>query len=228
MEGTSGAAESLGSKDQGLQTLANDPVKDTSGEAIGTSVEVRNAATEDGPTGAERRVLLNAGNLPAIVQLLCGDVGPEPTAEMPNMPSTIRQLAGNVLARLLETDVGVATLASGPDLVPHLTDALRDAPTEQGRCAAAHGLMILAHAKPAYRKAMAEAGVMGLLLALYIKLGADSLSTPEVEHVLELAHTLVRSETRALRDLRRAIQVSDKIQAFAAMLILQVSHSCSQ
>jgi hypothetical protein len=214
----------VGPQEEELQRLANNLNKETSAEATITCLEALNAALEDELTVAKRaKVLLSAGTLPTVVRLLKGDMGPHASADPHNMLSTTRGLAGKLLSRLLDTDFGMAAVASAPDIIPPLIDALRDAPTDQGRCAAAYGLLILAHMEPASQKAVAEGGVMGPLLALYIKLGADSLATPSVKHVLELAHVLVRSGTGPLREIRRAIRVADEMQAFAAMLILKVN-----
>jgi hypothetical protein len=90
-------------------------------------------------------------------------------------------------------------------------------------------LLVLADVEPAHRKGMAEAGVMGLLLALYAGIG-DSASPGFAEKsamlAARLARLLVESTTVAARDLERAICAQDPLQCFGALLLLQVRQPC--
>jgi hypothetical protein len=117
----------------------------------------------------------------------------------------------------------MAELASAEGIVLPLLDAFRQAPDALGRCATAQILALLARDQPAYCTAMADGGVMGLLLKLYMELDNSDMAT--LEPALELAGELLRTGTAAVRDLGRAIRGQDAYKSFAAMLILQVGPS---
>jgi hypothetical protein len=106
-----------------------------------------------------------------------------------------------------------------------LIRALRDAPSMAERCAATRKLLTTADAQPAKRKAMAEAGLMGLLLLLYVDIQGHPEAAQFGMLAGNLARTLLDSGTVAARDLERAIRAPEPAQTFAALVLLQVCPS---
>jgi hypothetical protein len=91
------------------------------------------------------------------------------------------------------------------------------------RCVAAHALWLIAAVQPQEAMAMAEAGVMQLVVAYYIDLGDVSLAAANMFWpALGLARVLVKSQAVAACQLEEAIRAPEAAQAFAALVVLQV------
>ncbi len=189
----------------------------------------------DDPLVSDHKAMtfLQAGGLPSLIRCLRGAATLGSMIPCDTMSSTIAHTAAEVLCRLLNhcgRSVAEVSFATGG--IAPLIDALRDAPTCFGRCVGAYALCAIAKAYPAQHVAIAEAGVVGMVVALYPMQatlrseGMDGLHIEEVQGpAVELVHMLMCSGTVALRDLRHAIVGQNDVQAYDAFLLLQVCQS---
>lgn len=187
----------------------------------------------DNPRTAERRALifLQEGGLPTLIRHLRGTA----PSGAPNLVSrAITNKAAEALNSLLDQcEAAWKELGRTTNALPQLIDALQVAPTVMGRTTAAAMLLIYAHEQPTERRAMADAGVVGLLVNLYKDMWNWN---PDVFDVLvaqgktwdgvALVQALVCSEPAAANDLRTAICAPSTLQAFTALLVVQVLHPC--
>ncbi len=111
-----------------------------------------------------------------------------------------------------------------PGAILQLVDALRGAPHIPGRLGAAKYLSVLATAQEYYRKRIAEAGTMGVLLTLFVDSGGLFWDKEQMAPAHHLAHMLVRWERAAVHDLQRAITGPDVDLAYISLLVLKVFH----
>ncbi len=177
-------------------------------------------STDNGPS-----VFLLAGGAPAIIRLLRGTATLDATsdADLDGISSAISGQAAEVLSELLLTaSPQTAELVATTSQIPPLLHALRDAPNDVGRAAAGRTLLMLADARPASCRAMAEAGAVGAVVAAYVGTLPVAWEMGFAEAALELGRRLVRSEPAAARDLVSAIHASESIPVFGALLFLQV------
>lgn len=173
---------------------------------------------------------LRAGGLPAVVRHLRGTATSGAANDPDASPSAISNAAAEVMSELLSDracKMGACTLAevkAATGVVPPLIDALRDAASNKARAMAAHTLGILAKAQPPDSRAMAEAGVIGLVLDFYAKIGdlSERENLGNLAPATDLACWLVCSQAVAARDLREAICGADTFQTYAALALLQV------
>jgi hypothetical protein len=151
------------------------------------------------------------------------------------MRRAITDTAGKALAALLNVnDATRAVVGNATDSIPPLIDALRAAPTLKARSFASHLLHTVADAYPEECMAMAEAGVVGLVLALYHDIWSSSWDKWNLSYARNLSdapaflvHVLVGSGTGAADDLRRAICSRQTVDAYIALQLVQVCHSLS-
>jgi hypothetical protein len=185
---------------------------------------------EAGKVAASRaRIFLKAGGLPAVIRHLRGAT----TSDAPS--GAISSRAATALWELLKrNDAVMAELHVAENVMLPLLDALRDAPAPVARSVAAQALLDIAGVHPGQGKVMAEAGVIGMVVAYHILIGAlpeQGSDLPEAASnpAAALACVLMGSSMVAVRDLRRAILGPEADQAFAALFVLQVrpiSHGC--
>jgi hypothetical protein len=169
---------------------------------------------------------LRADGLPALIRHIQGTATQSPTGCQDAIQSAVSEKATAALRALLRTSEAVRDqLGDMPGIMKPLIDTLCDASLE-GRCAAAEALVALLVAERAHSAAMADAGVIGLTLSLYI----DLLESPEGPILSKgpamLVRGLVSSAKDAACDFEQAIRGPDSVQAFAALTILQVRHCC--
>jgi hypothetical protein len=117
------------------------------------------------------RAFLREGGLPTVIRLIRGTATSDSTPNADSLPCAMSEQAGQVLTALLRGKIGITELGVARGVESPLVDALRDAPDIVARVSAAHGLLVIAQARPTRRKAMVEEGVMGLLLRLSSELG---------------------------------------------------------
>jgi hypothetical protein len=90
------------------------------------------------------------------------------------------------------------------------------------RLKAAQALTVNAAFLPEGGKAMAEGGVMQAVLNYYIQFCNEGYASNALTPAALLAERLVKSETVAARQLDLAIRAPETVQAFAALVVLQV------
>jgi hypothetical protein len=208
-----------------LKSLARDLRTETTPTIILERLKALNSALDDPHTpDKDALVFLRAGGLPS---LICHLTGTATSDALPNPCGTLcgrTALAGEAVTKLLLSSAVMAELSSATDVVQSLIDVLRNTPSLLARTLAAHALLLIANGQPAHRGPMAQAGIVSLVLDLYVAFNAQELlPTGLMEAPLDLAQVLVCSETSAVEDLGRGIRASDTIPCFGALLILRVS-----
>jgi hypothetical protein len=209
-----------------FQTLAEELRTETSAEVILDRLKALSLALDDqamADTGA--LVFVRAGGLPTIVRLLMGVATADGKLDAKLSTATISGYAGGLLERILNNTANNGERNFPRELVPHLINALRDAPDFVARVAAAQVLLVLAITQRAQRKAMVDAGVMGAMLAFFSVREYATWSLDKVSPARELACVLVCSETAAMRDLQRVICGPETNLAFTGLVLLHVRHS---
>jgi hypothetical protein len=216
------------------QRLADDLQRDTSAIAILTCLRALVASFED-PVEADKRALLfvRAGGLPPVIHHLRGTVTADGTPDQGITSNAISSTAAEaVLGLLTLSDVTVAEHSVARGVIPSLLDALRDAPSMLGRSKAAYVLFAIANAHPKECRTIADAGVVGLVLAFYNDIYSLPSGIWESNFATELAgppgalvRVLVQLETGAANDLRRAICARAAAPAFNALLLAQVTYA---
>jgi hypothetical protein len=210
-----------------MQSLAADLRSATSAEILSARIDALKAALDDAQTQKfVAFVFIAAGGLTAIIRLLRSTATSDARSAKNSMPSAISFQAGEALSCLLNNVAGHSHVALDKSLVPGLVDALRDAPTDLGRCVAARALRIHGGARAQHCRAMAEAGVVGLAVAAYTEVAELAWETGIADPILQLARILVGSDGTGTRDLIRVMRARDKHQSFAALMLLYVSTSC--
>jgi hypothetical protein len=211
-------------EDQVFLTVAKELRMETTAGTILNHLKELHTALKDERTADNRlRLFLREGGLPTVIGLLRGRATTDSTPDADSLPSAISEQAGDVLTALLGSKSGPTELAVAKGVVPLLLDAVRDAPTSPARLSAAHGLLVVADARPTMRRAMAEGGVIGVLLRLLIDCGeCDAITLEMVGPSWELAQDMLRWERIAMQDLREAICGPEVDMAFSALAVLQV------
>jgi hypothetical protein len=177
-------------------------------------------------------VFMRAGGLPTLIRHLGASASSYPTAD-PDIVAWVPVEAAQALAALLRCqDVIKAELRAATGVIAPLIGVLRgghDGSRRLSCSVACNALLVLADFQPAHCKGMAEAGVMGLLLALYSGIG-DSASPGFAKEsamlAARLARLLMEAGTVGAHDLERAIRAPDPVQCFGALLLLQVRQFC--
>jgi hypothetical protein len=171
--------------------------------------------------------IIEAAFLPKIICLHRAGPASDAATTTDRTRSATSQQAGEVPDMLVIGSTPLPQVLNAPGVVPSMIGALRDRPDFIGRFAAAHVLTIVGEGRPAQRRAMAEAGVIGLLLELFIEVGNKFWDIEETESGWNLARMLLILEPIAARDLRQAMCGPRVDLAFKALVFLQVRHSCS-
>jgi hypothetical protein len=164
-----------------LRTVAKDLRSEVSAKTSLERLMVLNLALQDELSAESGLPLfLKEGGLPPVIRLLRGPTTPDTTVFAESVSNAISLQAAKVLNALLSTTRGLTELLSGAKgFIPPLVDALRDASNKVARLAAAHALALLANVQPENRRAIAEAGVIGLLLAFIVDVGDLAASMKE-------------------------------------------------
>jgi hypothetical protein len=172
-------------------------------------------------------VFLGEHGLPAMIRHLRGSYTPDSSSIKNSASTALSFKAAETLGHLLGNIVVISHVSFEKTLVPGLLAALRDAPHDFGRCVAATALVIHGAAEEEHRKAIAEAGGVGCLLAAYTGVGDSAWESGGAESILELGRMLVGSGGVGTRDLIKAMRGPEPLLSFAAVSLLQVGHACS-
>jgi hypothetical protein len=165
-------------------------------------------------------IFLEAGGLPSLIQHFCGTSPLSQRSRPDAMELTER--AGKILTLLLRSKCDTKPLTEvAADIIPRLVEILR-AGTLRDRCTAAELLEQVSRDYLTAASMMAEAGVVKLLLPLYIKVQDEPQAEIESAPAAGLAFRLATSDEGASSQLVTAFQARDTPQAFAAMTMLQV------
>lgn len=223
----SAVSHGLTVQEEEFQRLAEDLATETSAKAILQFLPKLFGAldAEVAEGGNLPPAFLLAGGVPTVIRLLQGN----PTADA--APDAVRRniamAAGACLDRVTYCCAGKHTVLPAK-LVPALTSALRDAPHIIARMAAAKAMVSIAASEAEQRRAMAEGGVIGLVLAFLLDAGDDFEDVDKFGAVWVLARDLVCWEMAAVREIRRAMCTADADLAFMAVQVLMVRYSCFQ
>jgi hypothetical protein len=205
--------------------LAKELRTETGGaETILNRLKQLNTALHDKRTAdSGPRAFLREGGLPTVIRLLRGTATSDSTPTADSLSFAISEQAGQVVTAFSSSKIGKAEIGVAKGVIPLLVDALRDAPDILARISAAHGLLVIAQARPIRCKAMVEEGVVGLLLRLLNELGKDLTRREDIVWPLwGLASDLLQGERIAMRQCRQAILGPEADIAFTALLVLQV------
>jgi hypothetical protein len=216
-----------GPEEATAQRLAEELQKESSPSSTLRSLEELFLGLAIEPTGKQMALtFLRAGGLSTLIHHLGGGAAAAPLADSNMMPSDISEEAAKALNELLHTyDTTMAELRATTSFITPLVSALRAAPSMLARCVAADALAQIAAAQPAQGKAMAETGVMGLVLALYAAIWELPDAPEMAKPAAALSCALLCSEKHAARELEQAIRSPDAVQAFTALILFQVWHS---
>jgi hypothetical protein len=209
------------SKEAAVQRLVEELRTQTSPKAILSCLDMLNNGLTDKRTGEKVFLtFMRAGGPPILIR----HMGKPTTSTLADaMRARIPIEAARAFGALLLTSSNdlMAELQVATGVVTPLVDVLRDAPMPS-RLAAASGLSAIAEVQPAHRKAMAEAGVLGLLLTLTIDVGYKQPAEDLALVLARLACMLIESGPVAARDIKGAIRAPDTVRCFAALVLLQV------
>jgi hypothetical protein len=208
-----------------MQRLAEDLRTKTSLTGIAKCLNDLCAGLKDPATGEKvAAAFLRAGGLPALIPHLGVSTMATRAQDMVG-PLLIRLQAASAIGALVcpqYSALGEVWVATG--VITPLIEVLREGPNMLSRGVALSSLLALANAQPEQSKAMAEAGVMGMLFTLSLhatQLPPDS-GSGLVGDLPGLARRLVESDSVAARDLVGAIRSPDTVQCFGALLLLLV------
>jgi hypothetical protein len=163
-------------------------------------------------------VFLQAGGLPGVVRQLSGFAESSCTADpLVTMSDTV----ATALSAIFRCTGAIEEAGILTGIVAPLIDAFHARPLSVRR-AAAHALCVVAVVQPEQAKAMAEAGVLQLVLAYYSECVDVGYASKTLMPAVFLAQRLVQSQRDAARQLEEAIRAPQIDQAFAALVVLQV------
>jgi hypothetical protein len=201
---------------------------ETSPEMIVDRLQILKRALQDEEvTDMCALIFVRNGGLPTLIRHLKGVATSDGASNADVTPAMISAYAGETLHMILNSNNRKAELVSPPGIIPPLIDALRDAPHVLARTAAAQALLLLVLTQPAGHRAMVDAGVMGAVAAYFIRGKNSPMAVDKAGPTWDLAQLLLCSQPAAVRDLRLLICGPDTEQAFTALLILHVRHSCT-
>jgi hypothetical protein len=204
-----------------VHKMVRDLQKQTSPMVICASLEMLTNSLNDKAMGEKVAIMfVRAGGLPSLIRHLGGAPTSTRTVYMRTRTSNEATRAFGTLIGLCN-DALLAEMQLATGVIMPLVDALRDAPL-LSRTAAATGLMLIAHAQPTQRKAMAEAGVLGLLLTLSVDHGDDHLAENSASALSTFACMLLESGSFAAREVENALRGPETIRCFAALVLLHV------
>jgi hypothetical protein len=211
-----------------VQRLVQELQTQTSAKIILKGLNALSKGLSDGRRGQNVALwLLRTGGLAPLIRHLRGSPMSAPTADSDITPSAVSKGASTALLALLGPDPAVMEeLQAATDVIEPLIDALRDAPLVLSRKTAFSVLGLIAIGQPAQRRAMGEAGVVGLLVTLYSDSGDVLDSRAFATMAAEMVFTLLESGVAAAHDLTQAILAREPARTFAAIVLLSVRHSC--
>jgi hypothetical protein len=211
-----------------LQKLPQKLLKESLPETTLNHLEVLIDCLQDDQTHDTRAlVFLEASGLGRLVRHLRGTAALHATPNTAIPPSAISAEAAVALRLVLRPTMAVTRQLWGDtSVVPALIDALRDAPDMHARYAAVEALYIFSTSQCECR-AMAEAGVFELLLALFRDVGEQAWVEAMGARANPLASKLLKSGQIGARDLERVIFKPGVVEPFTTLYILQVLPSCS-
>ncbi len=211
----------------GVKRLAKDLRTKTSARAILKRLEALTKALEDQQM-ADKVALafMRAGGLPTLIRHLKGSAPSAPTSD-PRLALLRPSEAGLTLLALLRCqNAMMAELQAVTGVITPLIEVLSDR-VSLNRCVALSTLLVLAMAQPGHLKAMAEEGLMRLLLEFYIELGDLPPTLKEIMQSIvltaKLAQRLLESGPVAARELEQTIRSAQTVQTFGALVLLQVT-----
>jgi hypothetical protein len=218
---------SLGPQDAEVQELVQDLRTATSPEVILKALKKLSRGLNDHPTGGNTAlVFVRAGGLLPLIRRSRGYATPPLTPHPDIAPSALKTAAAEALSRLLQhLTARLAELGIARGAVTPLIDAVRDASSVITPAVSAAALTTLANAEPGTCRAKGEDGMLGLVFALYDEIGKLPLGSEELKssgRAEELVAYFVRSGDISARDFLPAIRSPDAVQAFTALVILQV------
>jgi hypothetical protein len=212
-----------------VMRLAEDLRAEASLESILESLELLcNSLNDPKEKDTVAGIFLQAGGLPILIHHLRSTSLSNCNSSPDSIQSVVAEKAALALTVLVnsEHDILLPALEVVTGIMMPLMDILRAGGSLQNRCLAVDVLLELAVSQAKAGSEMADAGVMGLLLSLYLEIqelpDAKALSLP----LATLAVRLASFEPVAADDFEAAIRVPDTVQAFAAMTILQVCPTC--
>jgi hypothetical protein len=122
---------------------------------------------------------------------------------------------------VLRQDTALAEIQNIPDVITTLTTVFCDA-TLEARGIAAVALRMLAVAQPTKCEGMVESGMVELLLKYY----CDAAGMPALmDYAVDLACGMLRTVPVAAREFEQAIRAPEPVQAFAALVLVEVCPS---
>jgi hypothetical protein len=212
-----------------VQKLAEELKTQTSPEIILQGLKLLARGLYDERTGYNIALwFLRAGGLPTLIRHLRASPMAAPTAGSDITPSALSKEAATALGELLRTERAImAEFKAATHVIMPLIDALRDAPLNHSRGMAFNLLGVLAIGKPGHRLAMGEAGVVGLLVTLYIE-SAELLEEmcSFASMAARMTHMLLEAGMAAALDLAQAILARETVRTFTAIVLLIVRHPC--
>jgi hypothetical protein len=222
------AESSPTSPEAAVQKLADDLRTETLPDTILKHLKALGLHMEDEVMGPDLAlVFLHAGGLPTLIQHLGGSLTPTGTTDADATASAIPIAAAVAFCRVSQQDYGtaLAELQSIPGVITTLTALFRDA-TLEARYAAVAALQRLATASPTECEGMVEGGVVELVLKYSLDVGPMPDNTALLAPATQVACMLLREVSDAARRLEQAIRSPEPVQAFAALVLFQVCHSC--
>jgi hypothetical protein len=211
-------------KEAAVQKLADDLRAETLPDTILKHLKTLGLHLEDEVMGPKLAlVFLHAGGLPTLIQHLEGSLTPAGTTDADATASAIHDAAVFPLCRVLQQDNATvsAELQSVPGVITTLTAVFCDA-SLKARYIAAAALAILAVSQPTECECMVKGGVVELVLKFYF----DVAAWPELMgNAVDLAWVLLRTVPVAARHFEQAICAPEPVQAFAALVLVQVCPS---
>jgi hypothetical protein len=218
------------SKEAAIQKLADDLRTETLPATILADLKALDSALNNEVVGDKLAlVFLHACGLPTLIQHLGGSVTSAGTTDADAMASAIPGAAAVALSRIFNMvqDRGalLVELQSIPGVIATLTAVFRDARLP-ARFFALTTLSMLATAQPTECKGMVEGGVVELVLKYFFDVGAMPGDTLLPTAAVELACVLLTTLPAAAWHFAQAIRAPGPVQAFAAVVLVQVCHSC--
>jgi hypothetical protein len=179
-------------------------------------------------------IFLQADGLATLIRHLRGSPTSDGTPDQGSTSCAIADEAAAVYFRWHSCGI-TDELSAATHLIPSAIQALCDAPTMLARSVALQVLHVHAPARPAACEAMIEAGVIEHLIAFYAALYNDTRGPPwgscDALDVAGTAALLVKAlmcwGSGVADKLRQATCELGTINVLAALLLVQVWHSCS-
>ncbi len=167
--------------------------------------------------------IMRAGALPTIIHHFCGTSGSGDTTQPDTMQASVSEAAAEVLNLLVCNGDPLPSLKVTTGLIHPLMKML-EAGTLLHCVTAAVLLDQLCKVQATAARTMAEAGVMELLLTLYMETQKPPYHSGLSTAVAILAFRVAISDAGGSRDFLSAIRATDPARAFACMVMIRVRH----